>query len=100
MWGTVLSSPLALLVLAALPGRPAHVLGPAAVAAALCVLAAFLVSGGGETAARTPLASGRAAASGPVRLDARQRWRVAFALLVVAAIVVVLGWLASVSARV
>jgi 4-hydroxybenzoate polyprenyltransferase len=100
MWGTVLSSPLALLVLAALPGRRAHVLGPAVVAAALCVLAAFLVSSGGETAARTPVASGRAAASGWVTLDARRRWRVAFALLVVAAIVVGLGWLASVGARV
>jgi 4-hydroxybenzoate polyprenyltransferase len=101
MWGTMLSSPLALVVLAALPGRPANVLGPAGVAAALCVLGAFLVSSGGETAVRTPLAStSAAAASGRVMLDARQRWRVAFALLVVAAIVVGLGWLASVGERV
>jgi hypothetical protein len=98
MWSAVLSSPLALALLAALPGHAARILVPAALVAGLCLLGAFLVSGGGQTAEPTALASARApTATGRAVLDVRRRWQIAFALLAVAAIVVGLGWLASVA---
>jgi 4-hydroxybenzoate polyprenyltransferase len=80
LWAAFLGTPLVLVGLALVPGHAAGVLLGAAGLAGTLALAALVVSRGSE-----PLASA----------GARRRWQRAFVLLVGAAIVVGVGWLAS-----
>ena len=80
LWGTFLATPLLLGLLALAPGRVGALLVGAAGVSGALIVAALVVSRGGE-----PL----------VGAGARRRWQAAFGLLVGAAIVAGTGWLAS-----